>query len=201
MVFWAAILVGGVFVWLAVRMGFFETWGLLFNIVVAIYVAIFLAPAVAACAPSAGKISAYCMALSMIVLAGGCFALLHGISYIFLTGPFSVSLPALFDILLAGALGFLTGFLVFSFVALIVTATPLAEHEVIGTIGFTPESQKSNIACIAWCCDIVHSAVGGADDGSATQAAIGKLWQQTPSSGPPTATGQPVAPRDENVPR
>jgi hypothetical protein len=178
MVFWAAILVGGVFVWLAVRLGFFETWGLLFNIVVAMYVAIFLAPAVAACAPTTGTISPYCMALSLIALAGGCFAILYGISYVFLTGPFNVSLPAVFDVLLAGALGFLTGFLIFSFVALIVTATPLVEHEWMGTVGLTPEAQESNIACIAWCCDAVHSFVADDTDDSATEAAIDKLWKE-----------------------
>lgn len=189
MVFWAAILVGGVFVWLAVRLGFFETWGLLFNIVVAIYVAIFLAPTVAACAPSVGKISTYCMPLSMVALAGACFAILHGISYVFLTGPFNVSLPGIFDILLAGGLGFLTGFLILSFAALVVTATPLAEHEWMGTMGLTPESQKSNIACIAWCCDKVHSFVGDDTDGSPTEAAINKLWERPASAAPAPGAG------------
>ncbi|UCD52441.1 MAG: CvpA family protein [Phycisphaerales bacterium] len=189
MVFWAAILVGGVFVWLAVRLGFFVTWGLLFNIVVAIYVAIFLAPTVAACAPSTGRISTYCMALSMIALAGGCFAILHGISYVFLTGQFNVSLPGIFDILLAGGLGFLAGFLVLSFVALIVTATPLAEHELVGTMGLNPEAQQSNIACIAWCCDMVHSFVGGDAEGSATEAAISKLWKKSGSAASAPDTG------------
>lgn len=42
MVFWIAILVGGAFVWLGVRMGFYQSWCLLFNIVVSIYLAIFL---------------------------------------------------------------------------------------------------------------------------------------------------------------
>jgi len=196
MVFWAAILVGGVFVWLAVRLGFFETWCLLFNLVVAIYVAIFLAPTVAACAPSTGTIATYCMALSMIVLAGGCFALLYGISYVFLTGPFNISLSAIFDVLLAGALGFLAGFLILSFLALIVTASPLAEHELVGTLGFDQEAQQSNIACIAWCCDMVHSFVAGEADGGDTQAAIGKIWEQSRSTAPRPNTG----PKQEDEP-
>ena len=44
MVFWIAILVGVLFAWLGVRLGFYETWILCFNVIVSIYVAIFLAP-------------------------------------------------------------------------------------------------------------------------------------------------------------
>ena len=57
MVFWIAILAGVLFTWLAVRMGFYETWVLLFNLVVAIYVSIFLAPAVARFVPMPGSAS------------------------------------------------------------------------------------------------------------------------------------------------
>ncbi len=206
MVFWTAILVGALFVWLAIRLGLFETWDLLFNSVISIYVAIFLAPAVAACAPSTGTISAFCTALSLTVLAGGCFAILHGISYVFLTGQFRVSFPATFDILLAGALGFLTGFLILSFVALVLTTTPLAEHELVSGLGLNPKSEKSNIACIAWCCDRVHAVVGGDADGSATQAAIERLWDRPPQAAPDRDTdegdvSEPVMSRESSGPR
>jgi hypothetical protein len=44
MVFWAGILVGGLFIWFAVKIGFYEMWATLFNIVISIYIAIFLSP-------------------------------------------------------------------------------------------------------------------------------------------------------------
>lgn len=205
MVFWAAILVGALFVWLAIRLGFYETWGLLFSIVIAIYVAIFLAPAVAASAPATGKLSTYGTALSLTVLAGGCFAILYGVSYVFLTAQFTVPFPAIFDILLAGALGFLTGFLILSFVALVLTTTPLAEHELVSGVGLNPESERANIACIAWCCDHVHALVGDDADGSATQAAIERLWNRPPQAAPDRDAdegdvSEPVISRDSSVP-
>jgi hypothetical protein len=120
----------------------------------------------------------------MIALAGGCFAILYGLSYVFLTGQFSVSFPEVFDILLAGALGFLTGFLVLSFVALVVTATPLADNDLAKGIGLDPESERANIACIAWCCDLVHSVAGDDTPESATRAAIKRLLSEPPNSGP-----------------
>lgn len=182
MVFWAAILVGALFVWLAICLGFFQTWSLLFSIVISIYLAIFLAPSVAAFAPTTGTISAYCTALSMTVLAAGCFAILYGSSYVFLTAQYKISFPGIFDILLAGALGFLTGFLILSFVALIATATPLAENNLVKSMGLNPESEQANIACIAWCCDLVHSVAGPETHESATKAAIERLLNAPSSS-------------------
>jgi hypothetical protein len=200
MVFWIAILVGVLFVWLAVRMGFYDTWSLLFNVVVSIYVAIFLAPLVARLAPASGGASPYGMALSMIVLSGGCFAILYGLSYVFLTGQFSVRFPRFFDILLAGALGFVAGFLILSFAALVIATTPLARHKLVGSIGFSRQSQRPNIACIAWCCDLVHAVARFEPSDNATQAAVERLLEKakeiSPPSNPPQAdTNEPATTR------
>lgn len=175
MVPWIAILVGALFIWLAVRIGFYEIWCLFVNVSVSIYVAIFLAPIVIDLVPATGGLSAYSTTLSMIVLAGGCFALLYGFSYVFLTGQFSVPFPKTFDILLGGGLGFLTGFLVCSFVALVFTATPVARGDCFNDLGFDRESQKANIACIARCCDAIHSLTGSDTTDSPTQTAITML--------------------------
>ena len=157
MVFYLAILSGALFVWLGLRLGFYETWCLLFNVVISVYLAVFLAPTVAACAPITGAIAAYGMALSMVVLGGGCFAILYGLSYVYLTSQYNIPFPKVIDILLAGAMGFLCGFLVLSFLALIFTITPLAQTSLVRDLGFNRESEQSNTACIAWCCDLVHS--------------------------------------------
>ena len=193
MVFWLAILVGALFVWLAVRLGFYETWNLFFGVVISIYMAIYLAPSVIACAPAVEEVAAYCTALSMTVVAGGCFALLYGLSYIFLTAQFNVSFPKVFDILLAGALGFLTGFLITSFVALIITTTPLAQHKLVSSMGFNPESEETNIGCIAWCCDMVHSVAAPDADEGATEAAIHRLLDEAQDVSPgPGPSGEDV---------
>lgn len=177
MVFWIAILTGVLFVWLAVRMGFYEMWVLLFNIVVSVYVAIFLAPVVAEFAPSGDGLSSYGTALSMILLAGGCFAILQGLSYVFLTGQFNIPFPRVFDILFSGGLGFLTGFLILSFVALVLTTTPLAESDIVRTLGLSRESQRTNLSCIAWCCNRVHSIASADNLENATEAAMQRLFE------------------------
>jgi len=183
MVFWIAILIGVLFAWLAVRLGFYETWILCFNIIVSIYAAIFLAPHVVDFAPGSGQAAAYCTALSLIVLAGGCFAILQGLSYVFLTGQFKIPFPKLFDLVFAGLLGFVAGFLILSFVALMVTTTPLAEHEIVNTIGFSRESQNPNIACITRCCNLVHF-FAAPDSVHTPQKAVDLLLTDSSGRGP-----------------
>ncbi len=142
MIFWIAILAGVLFVWLAIRMGFYETWALFFNTVVSIYVSVFLAPMLIEFVPAPSGAASYHVALCLIVLAGGVFALLQGLSYVFLTGQFHIPFPRVFDIVLSGVLGFATGFLLLSFLALVLTTTPLAENKIVGIFGLTKQPQR-----------------------------------------------------------
>ncbi len=184
MVPWIGILVGALFVWLAVTIGFYEIWCLFINILISIYVAVFLAPTVIDLAPSTGSIAPYSTAMSMVVVAGGCFALLYGISYVFLTGQFSVPFPRTFDVLLAGGLGFLTGFLLLSFVGIVFTTTPLAKERFARTLGFNAESERANISCIARCCDVIHSLTGNDISDSPTKIAIAQLLDRVEATVP-----------------
>ena len=201
MVFWIAILVGAAFVGVAVRRGFYETWGLLFSSIISIYVAVFLGPSIAGVSSHTEVTSAYSTALGMIALAGGCFAILYGSSYVFLTAQFKVSFPEVFDILLAGGLGFLIGFLILSFIALVLTTTPLVENDIAKAVGLNPESQSPNIACVAWCCDLVHAITGSDTNESPTKMAIKRLLgtahRSSPASDPLNETVTPSVPPPE----
>ena len=196
MVFWIAILSGALFAWLAVRIGFCETWVLLFNIVIAIYVAVFLAPSVAAMAGGPGGGSAWGMALSLLILAGGSFALLHGLTFVFLTGQFRIPFPSLFDLVLSGALGFVAGFLVLSFAALVLAASPLVDHSLVATVGLRPDSQRADLSFLAWCCDLVHSVASGDEEEDPTQAAVARLLEL---SRPSPAGTNPRVDADESL--
>jgi len=212
MMFWIAILAGALFVWLAVRLGFYETWVLLFNIVVLIYVSVFLSPILIELVPAPGGAASYHVALCLTVLAGGCFALLQGLSFIFLTGQYHIPFPRVFDILLSGVLGFAAGVLTLSFVALVLTMTPLADNRIAGVFGLErqPEPAKGsqtrtialgnpNLACVTWCCDLIHSFAGFRDAGDTTTVAIQKLLEMkkagpSPTEKPPD-TNEPPKPQ------
>ena len=174
MVFWASIFAGGFFAWLAIRMGFYETWTMLFNIVISIYVAVFLTPVIADVAPAASD-TAYGNALSLAVTATGIFLILHGISYVFLTGQFNVSFPKVFDLVFAGLLGFLAGCLVFSFAAFLITVTPISQNSLASKVGFNSRSQRSNIAYICWWCDAVDLIASSPGRTAKSKQILGEL--------------------------
>lgn len=175
MVFWMGILAGGLFTWLAVKIGFYEIWVMLFNIIISIYTAIFLRPVIIDVVPSACNTS-YGNALVLAVTAVGTFLILFGISFVFLTGEYNISFPKIFDILFAGLLGFLSGFLVLSFAALIITVTPISQNRLIREIGFNRQSQQANISYICWWCDAVNSIVSSPEKKMTSQEAIGQLF-------------------------
>jgi hypothetical protein len=160
MVFWIAILAGILFAWLAVKKGFYESLIQLFNVVVSIYVAIFVAPMITGLTPAIEGGAEFKTGLCMLLVGGGCFALLFGISFVLLTGQFHIAFPRVLDIVVAGALGFVTGFLILSFIALILTVTPLSNHRLLRYAGLNRQAQQPNITWLAWCCDRVHAVAG-----------------------------------------
>ncbi|MHC4206808.1 MAG: CvpA family protein [Planctomycetota bacterium] len=148
------ILVGGICVWYAIKIGFYETWAMLFNIVVAIYVALFLARPIVNFLPEETGNIPCCEALVLLIVAAGSFLILYGITYILFTSQFSVPFPKIFDILFAGIVGFFGGFLVLSFAALIIFLTPFGKYAAINK-----ESVKDNMKSAYWLLDEIHSIV------------------------------------------
>jgi hypothetical protein len=200
MVFWISILVGALFAWLAVKSGFYESWAMLFNIVISVYVAVVCTPVIIEIIP-ASKDTPYGNALCLIAAGIGCFMVLHGISYTCLTGQFKMIFPKAFDIVLAGLLGFLSGFLVLSFAVLVFTAMPTSQNQFLTELGLSKESQQANILYVAWWCDKVNSFVATQGNNDAPQQAISYLLDsvgklQPKSNGLPG--NEPNKPTDAN---
>ncbi|MBN1973267.1 MAG: CvpA family protein [Sedimentisphaerales bacterium] len=173
MLFWAGILTGGFFAWLAVKAGFYETIVMLFNIVISIYVSLFLTPVITKYF-SAENDTLFFNTFALAIIAIGTFLILYAIAYTFLTGQFKVAFHKIFELLFSGIFGFLTGFLVFSFAALVITVTPLSQNRFISQIGFNKQSQKANISYICWWCDLVNTVVSS-DEKMKSEDVIDKL--------------------------
>jgi len=150
----AGILFGGFCVWYAIKIGFYETWAMLFNIVIAIYIALFLARPIVNFLPEETGSIPCCDAIVLLIVAAGSFLILHGITYILFTSQFSVPFPKIFDILFAGLVGFFGGFIVLSFAALIIFLTPFGKYAAINK-----ESVKNNMESVYWLFDGIHSIV------------------------------------------
>jgi len=171
MVFWIGILAGALFAWFTFKLGFYDTLVILFNIVISIYVAVFLTPVIVDIVPAAADIPGG-NALTLFALAVGIFFILFGISYTFITGQFNISLPKIFDILFAPLLGFLTGFLLLSFAAFLICTTPVSQNKYADEIGLNRYSQQANISYLCWWCDLVHGMVSSEDGPKSTKQAI-----------------------------
>jgi hypothetical protein len=178
MVFWIGILFGSLFVWLAIKKGFYETWVLLFNIVITVYLAVFLGPLIADIVPIADG-SAYNIALCMIIPALGAFLILYGISFTLFTGQFSVPFTKTFDTFIAGFLGFLTGFLVWVFLSLLICITPISQNTFVSELDFKGSFQQTGAPYVGWWCDRVHSIVASRDSDITSEEVIGALLKNT----------------------
>jgi len=162
MLFWVGIFIAGLFAWLGFRLGFYETLAVLFNVVIAVYVAIFVGPVIIDFVPAAGE-TAYATILAVASTGIGTFLVLQCISYTFITSAFAVTFPKILDSLGAVILGFGTGFLVWSFTAFLVYLSPISEKAIAKTIGFNTRTRQTFVSNICWWCDIVHNLVGTAD--------------------------------------
>ena len=140
MLIYASILAGGLVAWYAVKVGFYEMWAMLLNIIIAVYVALFLTQPIVNVLPEEASNIRCCEALTMIVIATGAFLILYGITYILFTSQFKVTFPKIFDVLFAGFLGFFAGFLLLSFAAIIIALTPYGKY-----VGITKEMAKNNM--------------------------------------------------------
>ena len=196
MVLLAGILAGGLCIWFAVRIGFYETWAMLFNIVLSVYIALFLAQPIMDLLPEQASSLRSCEALTLTVLATGSFLILYGLTYILFTSLFKVTFPKLFDILFAGLLGFFGGFLLLSFAALIIFLTPFGAYS-----GIENNSVEYNMSGTYWLFDGINSIVSSPDNKITTEKIIEQLLNKSqpdkqninPQQAEP---GKPIKPGD-----
>jgi len=181
MVFWTGILAGGLFAWFAIRIGFYEMWAMLFNIVISIYIAVFLTPVIIDIIPAAGDTS-YGNALTMATAAIGVFLILYVITYLFLTGQFKVSFPRIFETLGAGVLGFLAGFLIWSFAALLIWTTPVSQNTFLKNTGFGGRIRQTSVPYISRWCNLVHSIVSSPENEITSEQIINQMLNSAESN-------------------
>ncbi|MHC4655945.1 MAG: CvpA family protein [Planctomycetota bacterium] len=197
MVFWIGILFGCLFVWL-------ETWILLFNIVIAVYLAVFLGPVIANIVPIVHG-SAYNNALCMIIPAVGAFLILYGISFTLFTGQFSIPFTKILDTCVAGFFGFLTGLLVWFFVSLLISITPISQHTFVSELDFAGGFKQSGEPYVGWWCDLVNSIVASEDSDITSEEVINALLKNAepktrsePIPSPPPDDINAIVPEDPN---
>jgi hypothetical protein len=196
MVFWFGILVGGLVAWFTVTIGFYETWAMLFNFVVSVYVAVFVGPMIIELFPVAGD-TAYGAILAVVSVAVAVFLILESISYSFITGQLGVSFPRLFNTLGAAVLGFLCGVLLWSFVAILIYMSPISQNSAVKAVGFDAKARETTVSCLCRFCGIVHRFAASDKRDETVRDAVNKLLEGTEAdvqdvSEPPAEPNEPA---------
>ena len=188
MVFWTAVFIGLVTAYLGVRKGFFETLVLSVNLCLAVYLSVFLTPVIATIIPAATDLPGG-VALTAGLLAIGGFLLLHTVSWLLFTAEFKVPFPKVFDVLISGGIGFLTGFLAASFIAMILTLVPQVQ-------GLLRDGEMTfNRTCVCNACDRIHALVRGSHEDYDSDRMLRWLGDKASDQARPS-----VAPKDPNRP-
>ena len=153
MVFWISILITILFAYSTIKLGFYHAWTMLFNLLVAVYLAVRIGPVLEEFFPAAVS-GQYGRTLSLLATGTGAFLILQGIAYVLLIGQFEVTFPRTVNIIGSGLMGFMAGFLVCSFATLIICTTPFSQKQYVKEIGLdakTFEEAKMQSYLVWWC--------------------------------------------------
>ncbi len=200
--FWIGILFGALFVYIGVKIGFYETWVLLFNLVISIYLAVFLRPVIEQFIPVAGD-TRYGDALIMLAVAIGVFVLLYGISYVFFSSQFNVPVPRIFDVVGSGFLGFWAGLLIWSFAIVLISVMPLSQNSFLQSVGFTKQFQQTNVSYMSWWINKVNNLVSYKSNYLSTEELVDQIYQKAEQRKPkktPPKIFEPPEPNEPNKP-
>lgn len=174
MVFWIGILFGAIFAWFAAQFGFYQTLATSFNITITAYVAIFLTPVLTDAIPAAGEISCG-NTLTLATIAIAAFLILQGITYTFLPNTPTALFPRILNTVGSGVIGFLAGLLVWSLIAVSVSAMPIGHSDFAKNIGFGKKIEQSQMPYLAWWCNLVNTAVSSGNSERSAQDIIKRL--------------------------
>lgn len=155
MIFWIGIAVGAFLAWCATQSHFVKSWVLLFNLVIAVYIAVFTAPLVTHDLVEAQQ-TAYGHALALLAIVGGALFALCNICFMLMPDDKDVDLPEALNTILCGAVGFLGGMLVWSFLVVLIYVSPLGETNFARQCGLTRDRRPTSVSFLCACCDVVH---------------------------------------------
>jgi uncharacterized membrane protein required for colicin V production len=174
LLFWIGILIAVVFAVSSVKLGFYQAWTTLFNVLVAVYLGVRLGPVIQGFLPSGGP---YGGAIAVGATAILTFLILHGISYVFLIGQFEVTFSRGINQLGSALLGFLAGLLAWSFVTLVICTTPFSQNDFVRDAGFGPKGfeQARMQSYLVWWCGAVDKLVASSDGGQDIEQTVKDL--------------------------
>ncbi|MHC4293695.1 MAG: CvpA family protein, partial [Planctomycetota bacterium] len=161
------IVVGIAAAYYGFKRGFFEMWGFFFNLLVSMYLAIFLRPFITDHISESGN-SWIGITLTILLTGLGIFLILYGISFVAF-GQFSIVLPKILDISGGAIVGFIGGILLWSLLIFLLSITPLSQSSSAKSIGMVKYSTENKATYICWWGDFINFFASSSDSRHSTE--------------------------------
>jgi hypothetical protein len=159
MVFWIGILIAIIFALSAIKLGFYHAWTMLFNVLVAIYLAVRIGPFLEEFLP--GSLSGqYSRALALMATGTGTFLILQAISYVLLIGQFEVTFPRAATI-----------------ATFVFCTTPFCQNQFVKEIGFNAKSFQDDKmqSCLVSVCNLMDKFVASGEGPDSAEKTINEM--------------------------
>jgi hypothetical protein len=155
-----SVIVGIALAVVCARKGFFPAWAIVFNIMVAVYATVMLAPYWVELISGQGTASdfRYHIILAMLATAGMIFAVLQIIATTFITGTYMITFPKLFDYVASATIGFLGGKVIAGFLILILCITPMAAKPSMDKYNLRSEETPKELKPVIYTCSFMATA-------------------------------------------
>jgi hypothetical protein len=144
-----------VFMAVTLKKGLYVGWVRLVNVVLAIYMSVFLTPGVSRSSDYITE-SHYGYPVCMIIIAAAMLVILHAFTTTFLTGILKITFPKILNIAGSAMLGFLCGLLVWSYLCFVLLLTPLPHNSIGRTFNVPAQLVRSSVPPLRYTCGIVN---------------------------------------------
>jgi hypothetical protein len=140
---------------LSIKRGLYIGWVMLVNVVLSIYLSIFLTPSISHCSKAVGE-AQYGYALCMTIVAVAVFLILHTLTVTFFTGIFKISFPKALNTVGAAVLGFVCGLLIWSFGCFVFLLTPIPHSSIAQAFIDPAKLVRTSVPPLRFTCGLVN---------------------------------------------
>jgi len=175
MIFWLGILISLVIAALAAKKGLYESWTILFNVIISVYLSITLTPVLIELL-SLGN-SRTISAIVLLASSLACFGILYGLAYIIFLSQFEVKFPKIMDSVGGGLFGFLAALLAWAFVVFVISTSPMGQNKPFSSMGLNADSAKNSktVAYMQWWTNKIDAMVGKGTEHNKTDTLVSAL--------------------------
>jgi hypothetical protein len=155
MIFLLGIVFSIIFAAAVIKKGLYVNWARLVNLVLSIYLSVFLTPSISRCSTFVAE-TRYGYPLCMIIIAAAVFLILHTFTTTFLTGIFKISFPKFLNLTGSAVLGFICGLLVWSFGCFVILLTPIPHSSIAQSLKLPSQLVQASVTPLRMTCGFVN---------------------------------------------